>query len=105
MVFGLLMAGIDIAMMGLAKLTHLRKLPYASGLALSTAIYALQPFLFLKGLSFESMTVMNLIWNLVSSVVVTLLGVFYFGETVKGVRWVAILLGLFSLGLFAFTDE
>jgi hypothetical protein len=103
--FGLVMAGLDIGMMSVAKLTHLGKLPYLGGLSLSTAIYSLQPILFLKALSFESMVATNLVWNLVSSVVVTLLGIFYFGETVKGLRLLAVLIGLFSLLLFAFTDE
>lgn len=103
--FGLGMAGVDIGMMSVAKLTHLGKLPYATGLLISTAIYALQPFLFLKALTFESMLATNLVWNLVSSVVVTLLGVFFFKESVKGLRLLAVLIGLCSLVLFAFTDE
>jgi multidrug transporter EmrE-like cation transporter len=50
------------------------------------------------------MTVVNLIWNLSSDVLVTLIGVFYFGETIKGLRWIAVCMALFSLGLFAYTD-
>jgi glucose uptake protein GlcU len=103
--FGLLMASVDVSMMSVAKLTHLGKLPYLGGLILSMGIYTLQPVLFLKALTFESMVATNLIWNLVSSVVVTLLGIFYFGERVKGLRLLAVLIGLFSLVLFAFTDE
>jgi len=103
--FGLVMAGLDIAMMSVAKFTHLGKLPYIGGLALSTALYSLEPFLFIKALSFESMVAVNLIWNLVSSVVVTLIGIFFFKESVKGLRLLAVLIGLFSLGLFAITDE
>ena len=103
--FGLAMAGVDIGMMTVAKLTHLGKLPYVTGLLGSMAIYTLQPILFLKALTFESMLATNLVWNLVSSVVVTLLGVFYFKESVKGLRLLAVLIALLSLGLFAFTDE
>jgi EamA domain-containing membrane protein RarD len=103
--FGLMMAGIDIGMMSVSKLTHLGKLPYVGGLALSTAIYALQPFLFLKALSFESMVAVNLVWNLTSSLMVTLIGIFFFKESVKGLRLLAVLIGLCSLILFAFTNE
>jgi len=46
-----------------------------------------------------------LVWNLVSDVVVTLQGVLIFGETIKGVRWVAVGMALFALGLFAYTDK
>ena len=103
--FGVAMAGVDIGMMSVAKLTHLGKIPYLAGLITSMGIYALQPFLFLKALTFESMLATNLVWNLVSSVVVTLLGVFYFKESVKGLRLLAVTIGILSLVLFAFTDE
>jgi hypothetical protein len=103
--FGLAMASVDICMMSVAKLTHLGKIPYLAGLLGSMAIYALQPVLFMKALTFESMLATNLIWNLVSSVVITLLGVFYFKESVKGLRILAVLIALLSLVLFAFTDE
>jgi drug/metabolite transporter (DMT)-like permease len=48
---------------------------------------------------------MNLIWDLTSDVLVTILGVFYFKESIKGLRWLAVLFALFSLGLFAYTDD
>jgi drug/metabolite transporter (DMT)-like permease len=103
--FGLAMASVDICMMSVAKLTHLGKIPYLAGLLGSMAIYVLQPILFMKALTFESMLATNLIWNLVSSVVVTLIGIFFFKESVKGLRLLAVLIALLSLGLFAFTDE
>jgi len=104
-VFGVMMALIDIGMMGVAKLTHTKQLPYLGGLALSTLIYAPQPYLFLKAMKFENMTVVNLVWNLSSDVLVTLMGIFYFGESIAGLRWVAVGMALFSLGLFAYTDK
>jgi len=104
-VFGVVMAALDIGMMGIAKITHQGKLPYLSGLALSTLIYAPQPYLFLKAMKFENMTAVNLIWNMTSDIMVTLMGIFYFGESIAGLRWVAIIMALFSLGLFAYTDK
>jgi len=103
--FGLVMAALDIGMMSITKLTSIGKIEYLPGLLAATAIYALQPFIFLKALSIESMLSANLIWNMTSSVVITLLGIFYFGEKVKGLRLVAVAMGLFSLGLFAITDS
>jgi len=101
--FGVLMALLDVGMMGVAKLTHQKKFSYVGGLILSTAIYTPQPYLFLKAMNFESMTAVNLIWNLSSNLIVTLMGVFYFGETIAGLRWVAIGMALLSLGLFAYS--
>ena len=104
-VFGVAMALLDVGMMGVAKLTHQKKFSYLGGLLLSTAIYAPQPYLFLKALNFENMTAVNLIWNLSSDLIVTLMGVFYFGEKIAGLRWVAVGMALFSLLLFAYTDK
>lgn len=103
--FGLAMATVDIVMMSIVKLVSLGSLPYIGGLIAASAIYALQPILFAKALTFETMTAANLIWNMTSSVIVTLIGVFYFGEPIKGLRWVAVALALFSIALFAYTDS
>ena len=105
LLLGLGMASLDIGMMSVAKLTHLGRLPYLGGLVASMALYSMQPFLFLQALRFESMIAANLIWNLISMIVVTLIGVFFFNESIKGLRIVAILLGLLSIGLFTFTEE
>ena len=102
-IFGLSMALLDVGMMGVAKLTHQKKFSYLSGLLLSTAIYTPQPYLFLKAMNFENMTAVNLIWNLSSNLIVTLMGVFYFGEKIAGLRWVAIGMAMFSLCLFAYS--
>lgn len=104
-VFGLMMATLDILMMSLAKLSKLGKVPYGSTLSIATLIYAVEPYLFFKSLNYESLTTMNLIWDLSSDIVVTLVGVFYFKESIKGLRWLAVLFAVFSLILFAYTDH
>ena len=103
--FGVVMALLDIIMMSSAKMIHTGSLSWNVGFPLSTGSYALQPFLFLKALSHSNMTVTNLIWNLASDILVTLQGVLIFGESIKGLRWLAIAMSLFSLGLFAYTDS
>lgn len=102
--FGVAMSTLDIIMMTLAKLSSKGRIPYETGLLLATGFYALEPFIFFRSLRYESMTVMNLIWDLTSDVMVTLFGVFYFKESIKGLRWLAVLFAIFSLGLFAYTD-
>ena len=102
--FGVAMALLDIVMMSTAKMIHTGAIPYGVGFPLSTLAYAFQPFIFLKALDHSNMTVTNLIWNLTSDIIVTLQGVFVFGESIKGLRWLAICMSLFSLGIFAYTD-
>ena len=103
--FGVLMASFDILMMSLGKMSNIKQIPYQSGLTIATLVYAIEPYIFFKSLNYESMTVMNLVWDLTSDVMVTLFGVFYFKESIKGLRWLAVLFAMFSLALFAYTDH
>jgi multidrug transporter EmrE-like cation transporter len=75
------------------------------GIPLSVGLYALEPLIFLKALNYEGMVVTNLVWNLMSNIIVTLQGIFVFGESIKGLRWLGVLMSLFSLGLLAYTDS
>jgi multidrug transporter EmrE-like cation transporter len=102
--FGILMALIDINMMGTLKFVDQGKIAYAVGLPIATLLYAFQPYVFLKAMSHSNMLTTNLIWNLASNIMVTLLGVFFFKEKIKGLKWLAIGLSLFSLGIFAYSD-
>ena len=103
-VFGIVMALIDISMMGTLKLVDQGKLAYGTGLPIATVLYAFDPYIFLKALAHSNMVVTNLPWNLASNILVTIAGVFFFGESIKGLKWLAIGLSLFSLGIFAYTD-
>ena len=102
--FGTLMAVLDIFMMSSVKLIKTGSLTYTFGLPFATIVYALQPYVFLKALNYENMIVVNLIWNLMSDVIVTLQGVFIFGESIAGLRWLAVSMSIISLILFAYTD-
>lgn len=98
------MASLDILMMSLAKMSNTGKIAYSTALPLATTLYAFEPYIFFKALNYENMTAMNLIWDLTSDVMVTLIGIFYFRESIKGLRWLAVLFALFSLALFAYTS-
>jgi len=101
--FGVVMASIDVVMMGAVKMVHQGTLSHAFGVPVALLFYALQPLLFLKAMNYEGMAVTNLIWNLTSDVVVTLQGIFMFGESIAGMRWVAVGMALVSLTIFAYT--
>lgn len=102
---GTIMAVIDIVMMGAVKMVSLRTLRWQIGIPLAVGLYALEPLIFLHALNTESMIVINLVWNLLSNVIVTLQGVFLFGESVKGLRWLGIAMSLVSLTLLSYTDD
>ena len=103
-VFGIVMALIDISMMGTLKMVDQGKLAYGVGFPIATVLYAFEPYVFLKAMMHSNMVVTNLIWNLASNILVTLAGVLFFGESIKGLKWLAIAMSLFSLGIFAYTD-
>ena len=103
-VFGLVMALIDISMMGTLKFVDQGKLDYNIGFPIATLLYAFEPYVFLKAMAHSNMLTTNLIWNLASNILVTLAGVFFFKEKIKGLKWLAIGLSLFSLGIFAYSD-
>jgi multidrug transporter EmrE-like cation transporter len=103
-VFGLVMALIDISMMGTLKFVDQGKLAYNIGFPIATLLYAFEPYVFLKAMAHSNMLTTNLIWNLASNILVTLAGVFFFKEKIKGLKWLAIGLSLFSLGIFAYSE-
>jgi len=103
-VFGTVMALIDISMMGTLKLVDQGKLAYGVGLPVATLLYAFEPYVFLKAMTHSNMVTTNLIWNLASNILVTLTGVFFFRESIKGLKWLAIALSLFSLAIFAYSE-
>jgi multidrug transporter EmrE-like cation transporter len=101
-VFGIVMALIDISMMGTLKLVDQGKLAYAIGFPVATLLYAFEPYVFLKAMSNSNMVITNLIWNLASNILVTLSGVFFFGESIQAPKWLAIGMSLVSLAIFAY---
>jgi multidrug transporter EmrE-like cation transporter len=103
--FGLLMAAIDTIMLSLIRsynLGWLKDFGWFRGvrwMVLPTLVYALQPWIFLQSLSFESLTVMNLLWDMTSDVLVTLVGLFYFGEEVSPRKMLGVVLSFVAMCL------
>ena len=104
-IFGIMMATLDILMMSVGKMIHNGTLSSSFGIPLTVGIYALEPLIFLKSMNYESMTIMNLIWDLSSDIMVTLNGIFVFNESIKGLRIIALLFSIFSLTLMAYTGN
>ena len=83
---------------------------YTLGLSSWTCIpigmlmYGLQPFIFLQSLRFESMTVMNILWDLISDVLVTATGLFYFKEKLSPMKQVALGCAFLAIVLFGYDD-
>jgi multidrug transporter EmrE-like cation transporter len=68
---------------------------------LPTLIYAMQPWVFLTSLDYESLTVMNLLWDVISDVLVTMEGLFFFQEKVSRTKMLGVGLSLISVFLLS----
>ena len=64
-------------------------------------VYAFQPLIFFKSLKSETMTVMNLYWDLASDVLVTFIGLFLFKEELSFRRMMGVVLSFVSLCLLS----
>lgn len=66
--------------------------------------YALDPVIFYFALQKEGMAIMNLVWNLISNVVVTLLGLVAFKETINTQKFIGIILSFIALFFLSYEN-
>jgi multidrug transporter EmrE-like cation transporter len=104
LVYGAVMALIDTGMLGLVKEVSKDGMKSLAYMIIPTVAYSIQPWVFLSSLKGETMTVMNLMWDLLSDVLVSLVGIFYFGEKIGGVRLGGLFLGMISLAMLSWKD-
>ena len=62
-------------------------------------------WLFYYGLKSTSMTELNIVWNIFSSILVTILGIYYFSEKLNNIKTIAVLLGIISIVLFSLNSD
>ena len=99
--YGLLMAGIDVFMLGILKMISTGAIKNMWWMALPTLVYAFQPWIFLQSLRVESMIVMNLLWDLISDVLVTANGLLYFKEKLSSKKSIGVLFSLIGIYLMS----
>jgi multidrug transporter EmrE-like cation transporter len=103
LLYGLFMASIDVFMLGIIKMINTGAIKNMLWMAIPTIVYAFQPWIFLQSLRFESMIVMNLLWDLISDVLVTANGVLYFKESLSRTKAFGVMFSL--LGIFLMSCE
>jgi drug/metabolite transporter (DMT)-like permease len=101
--FATIMAIIDSIGLGLLKQISTKAVSF-SFMPIAALIYAIQPFIFLQSLKFESMTVMNILWDLTSDIIVTFVGIFILGEEIGFRKAVGIVFSFIAIYLFTFED-
>ncbi len=73
-------------------------------IALAMLFYSFQPLIFLQSLSHSSLTVMNLLWDVMSDVSVTVIGLFYFKEKITKFKKLGVLFSMISIFLLTYKD-
>jgi multidrug transporter EmrE-like cation transporter len=94
--YGCLLALIDVIMMPITKLVNKGVLTLG-WMVIPTLVYALDPWIFLKSLSTETMVIMNMVWNMVSNIAVTYTGLILFGEKISMIKGIGIALSFISI--------
>ena len=99
--FGLVMATLDVFMLGVIKTVSKDKAKLLRWMILPTIMYAIQPWIFLGSLQFESMIVMNLMWDLISDILVTAAGFLYFKEKIGPFKKVGVIFSILAMFLLS----
>lgn len=103
--YAFFMASIDAVVMPLLKAKKLGMLTGNWMFPLASIIYASQPFIFYKSLSSNSMTIMNILWDVMSDVLVAIIGIFIFGESLSLLQWVGMIFALLGITLLGCCDD
>ena len=98
------MASIDTLVMAGIKQYDMGVIPWRGIVPIAMLVYSFQPYIFLQSLQYESMTVMNILWDVISDILVTIMGIFYFKEHISPLKQVGILFAFISIILFSVDD-
>ncbi len=102
--FGGAMALIDAFILSSLKAFHLGWFQWRGVIIIAMLVYSFQPLLFLESLKHNSLTVMNLLWDVMSDVLVTSIGLFYFSEKLTRFKKAGVLLSIVSIVLLTWKD-
>jgi multidrug transporter EmrE-like cation transporter len=103
--YGGMMALIDAFILSSLKAYHLGWIQWRGIILVAMTVYACQPLLFLDSLRFSSLTVMNLLWDVMSDVLVTVIGLYYFSEKLSTMKKMGVMLSIVSIILLTWKDD
>ena len=98
------MASVDAISLGIMKKHVEGKWSGSTAVPLSMGLYALQPLLFLQSLQYESMTVMNILWDIISDFMVTAVGLFYFKEKLTSLKYFGLTLAFIAVVILSYDE-
>lgn len=104
MILASVMALVDALILSGIKEYSTGQLVWRSFMPLAMVVYSLQPVLFLQSMKYESMTVMNLLWDVLSDLFVTGIGLFYFKEKLSMIKQVGLCFAFVAIVLLSYDE-
>lgn len=99
--FGFLMAFIDVFVLTALRLKHEHPERTYWVHILAFLVYGFQSILFYKSLDYANLVVMNMIWDVTSDILVSLVGFFFLKEVLSNSQVLGVLLGIVSVVLLS----
>lgn len=97
-IVALSMTLIDVVMMSIVKLAALG-FHSIYILLFAMLLFSIQPLLFFKGLSYEGMGIINSRYNVLSTVLICLIGYFVFDEKISNKQILGIIMSVVGIAL------
>lgn len=99
--FGFVMALIDVFVLTALRLKHKQPDQYVWVHVLAFIVYGFQSILFYKSLDYANLVVMNMLWDVSSDILVSLVGFFFLKEVLSNSQILGVLLGIASVALLS----
>jgi multidrug transporter EmrE-like cation transporter len=100
--FGVFLALLDVVAFPFVKYVSLGS--KVKWMAIPVILYAISPFILLESIKAESLAVMNLLWDTISTVFITILCIFVFKENISSTKLIGMVLSLFSILLMSYEN-
>jgi drug/metabolite transporter (DMT)-like permease len=94
------MAIIDAISLSIIKFVRLEHLKMGF-LIIPILIYSLHPIIFYNSLKFETLTVMNLLVDVISAIIITFVGLYIFKEKISNKKITGIIFGIIAVYLLS----
>ena len=102
--YGGAMALGDLFVLSTLKAYSIGLIKWIGVIPLAMFFYSFQPLIFYKALSHNSLTVMNMLWDVMSNVSVTIIGLFYFKEKLTKFKRLGVFFSMISIILLTWKD-
>ena len=98
------MAFIDTLVLGGLKEYDMGTQPWRGIVPIAMLIYSLQPYIFLQAIQYETMIVMNILWDVISDIMVTIVGLFYFKEQISSLKRMGLIFAFIAIVLMSYDE-